>query len=424
MKRLPEFDSQARWPLTFVIVSSCPEPWGGSEELWAQAAIQLAQAGHQVHIYKTTVDRWHPRISTLRSAGCTVTDLHQLLPWVIRFRNRVLPNRWRYSAHRGRAILTHALAATQPDLAIVAQGNNFDGVDYADLCRQQKQPYVLIAQKAVNFFFPQDADRRKIKEAYRAARHCFFVSQHNLALTRQQLSLPLPNASVVANPVHISLQQTAPIPMPPVQEELYRLACVARLDVLDKGQDLLLDVLQQPKWRSRAIHLTFFGAGPHQKALQELVDFMGLSDLVAFGGHVSNPAIIWQTHHALVLPSRSEGLPLALVEAMLCGRPAIATNAGGIAELLLDNQVGFLAKAASVDAIDEALERAWEQRTNWTAMGQVAARYVREAMPANPAALFSQHLLDAVKRYPTTSHTYASAFNLDYHSDLQSRASD
>lgn len=387
--------------LCLAIVSSCPEDWGGSEELWAQTARLLVQAGHQVHVFKTNVNPAHPRVQALRNAGCTVTDLHQLLPWSVRLQNRILPNRWRqYPAQRGLHLLQRALRKLQPRLTIVSQGNNFDGTAYADVCRQEAHPYVLIAQKAVNFLFPYDGERSRIQQVYRSALRCYFVSRHNLVLTRQQLSLPLPQAEVVFNPFNVAFNSQDNLPFPHSANG-FRLACVARLDLFDKGQDMLLEALSRPRWRSRPLHVTFFGAGPHRQALGELVQFMKLADQVSFGGHVPDPAVIWQTHHALLLPSRSEGLPLALVEAMLCGRPAIATDAGGVAELLVDNVTGFLAAAPSVDDIDEALERAWDRRADWPQIGIQAARHARASVPPNAAALFCSQLLNLVSPDPT-----------------------
>jgi glycosyltransferase involved in cell wall biosynthesis len=396
----------ASQPYTLFFVSSCPEDWGGSEELWAQAAILLAQAGHNVHIFKTNVKRQHPRVQALLAANCTVTDLYQLPPLTIRLRNRLLPVRWqRTTAQRGQQILQKALQSLQPQLTLIAQGNNYDGVTFADVCRQVGYPFALVAQKAVHFLFPYDRERVVVQAAYQSALKCFFVSQHNLELTRQQLSMRLPRAEVVFNPVNPFVQEAFanPVGLPMAQDGVIRLACVARLDVLDKGQDLLLTVLAQPKWRLRPLTITLFGAGPHQKAIEELVLFLNLDDQVSLGGHVSNPIVIWQTHHALVLPSRSEGLPLALVEAMLCCRPAIATDAGGIAELLVDNLTGFLASTPSVEAIDEALERAWHRRHEWEQMGKIAAQHARATVPSNAAQLFSKHLLQLTASLePTT----------------------
>jgi glycosyltransferase involved in cell wall biosynthesis len=105
---------------------------------------------------------------------------------------------------------------------------------------------------------------------------------------------------------------------------------------------------------------------------------------------------IWASHHALVLPSRYEGLPLSLVEAMLCGRPSIVTNVSGNTELLEDNVTGFVAAAPMPTFLDEALERAWARRADWQAIGAAAARQVRELVPSDPAGVFADELLALV----------------------------
>ena len=78
---------------------------------------------------------------------------------------------------------------------------------------------------------------------------------------------------------------------------------------------------------------------------------LGLGTRIEFAGHVADIVGIWSKHNALVLPSRCEGLPLALVEAMLCGRPAIATNVAGHGEVIEDGVTGILAEAPTVPAV-------------------------------------------------------------------------
>ncbi|MBD2752592.1 glycosyltransferase [Spirosoma validum] len=370
----------------FMIISSCPEDWGGSEELWGTSAQALARTGHRVFVFKTKVNPEHPRIIDLRQAGCIVTDLYHLSP---------LPDGWSTETDWTLQTLDHNLRAIQPHLTIVAQGSNFDGMPYADLCRRSNYPYVLIAQKAVDDLYPMDADRSRFQQAYQTAKCAFFVSRHNLELTRLQLALPLPNGKVIVNPVNVPYDPPGDNPFPNTTGVL-RLACIARLFVLEKGQDLLLQVLAKAKWRSRELCVTFFGEGPNRIALEEMAGFLGITDRVHFAGHVSDPAAIWQTHHALILPSRSEGLPLALVEAMLCGRPAIAARAGGIDEVLVDNVTGFLAVSPSDMALDEALERAWNRRNEWPALGAEASRYIRTIIPPNATQQFIRQVLDVV----------------------------
>jgi glycosyltransferase involved in cell wall biosynthesis len=77
-------------------------------------------------------------------------------------------------------------------------------------------------------------------------------------------------------------------------------------------------------------------------------------------------------NHLLVLPSRSEGTPLALVEAMLCARPAVVTDVGGNADWVEDDQTGFVAEAPTAKSFGAALERAWAARAKWQIMGKQA----------------------------------------------------
>jgi glycosyltransferase involved in cell wall biosynthesis len=107
---------------------------------------------------------------------------------------------------------------------------------------------------------------------------------------------------------------------------------------------------------------------------------------VRFVGQVDDVGAIWSRHQALILPSRCEGLPLALVEAMLAGRLVIATDAGGTKEVVDDNVTGFLASAATPDALEEAMNRAWSRRHEWPQIATVAAERIRRLVPRDPGA--------------------------------------
>jgi glycosyltransferase involved in cell wall biosynthesis len=110
-------------------------------------------------------------------------------------------------------------------------------------------------------------------------------------------------------------------------------------------------------------------------------------------GFVDDIEQLWSCYHALVLPSRFEGMPLALVEAMLCGRPCIVTDVGGNPELVRDGVNGFLAKAPTVEFLDEAMNRAWENRHRLREMGQRAAIDVRQWVSPDPTEDFARELI-------------------------------
>jgi glycosyltransferase involved in cell wall biosynthesis len=248
---------------------------------------------------------------------------------------------------------------------------------------------VVISQKATDLYWPRDNWLPSVRAIYQEARHSFFVSEHNHRLTEEQIGRRIEPASVIRNPFQVPWEKRSDWPS---EEQGLRLACVGRLYPKEKGQDLLLRVLAMDKWRARAVSVTFFGDGEQRKALEAMAKFHGLKSVV-FGGYATDVAAIWNDHHGLVLPSRAEGLPLVLVEAMLSARVSIVTDVAGNHEVLEDDVTGFLAAAPSEQALDEAMERAWQRRGEWKAIGQAAADSIRQLAPADPPAALAGQLV-------------------------------
>jgi glycosyltransferase involved in cell wall biosynthesis len=374
--------SPVRLRLVFVASNGA---WGGSEELWGAAAAVLARRGHRVIVYKRVVPVEQPRLKELRSLGCKIRELARLP--LLHLLHSKIHSALSVLAAPIRLWLTMA-CARRPDLVIVSQGCNADGRRLADVCLRLGMNYVLISQKATEMYWPVDRDRENLRQIYRSARWCFFVSEHNRRLTEEQLAIALPHASVVRNPflVRTDLQDHWP-------EECgaWRLACVGRLQPSEKGQDLVLRVLAREKWRARPLSVTFFGSGDWRCALEEMARYLRLES-VSFGGFAADVDAIWDVHHGLLLPSRCEGMALVMIEAMLRARVAILTDVAGAREIVEDDITGFLAAAPTEDSLDEALERAWQRRAEWRAIGAGAAQRVRELVPPDPATVFADTL--------------------------------
>ncbi|MBE0540488.1 MAG: glycosyltransferase [Verrucomicrobia bacterium] len=183
-----------------------------------------------------------------------------------------------------------------------------------------------------------------------------------------------------------------------------RLACVGRLEPVAKGQDLILRLLAIEPWRSRRITVSFFGRGDCEEGVRRLAEKLGVSRQVEFFGHMDDIRALWASHHALLLPSRFEGLPLTIVEAMLCGRPVIVTDVAGNAEFVTEGVTGFIAEAPTVNHLSAAMERAWEQRRNWERIGQAAAAAIRQFMPEDPAGVFARRLLELARAEVDSIH--------------------
>jgi glycosyltransferase involved in cell wall biosynthesis len=199
--------------------------------------------------------------------------------------------------------------------------------------------------------------------------------------------LELPNAEVVQNPFNVDYNVCLPWPQQFGDE--IRFACVGRLDVRAKGQDILLEALAGPAWSKRRWHLTFYGEGPMKDGIDRMIDHFGLRGHATIAGWSPNAERIWQENDALVLASRVEGLPLVVVEAMLCGRPVIATNVAGNAEVVECGTTGFLADAPTASSFRVALERFWARRSELKSIGEAAARAIRKQVAPEPAKVFA-----------------------------------
>jgi glycosyltransferase involved in cell wall biosynthesis len=275
------------------------------------------------------------------------------------------------------------------DLVVVCSPDNQTGLEWMEGARAAGRKYAVIAQSAVVYWWPDDDRAERLAEAYENANGSYFVSQAILEISRWQFGSPLPKARVVRNPFNVRYNASPLWPASP-QGEL-ALACVGRLDVISKGQDVLLQVLGLPHWRERKVRLSLIGIGPNERGLRRIVEQLRLTN-VDFRGQLDDIEKIWEEHHALVLPARFEGMPLVVVEAMLCGRPCIATDVGGNRELIRDGVNGFLAKAPTVELLDEAMSRAWENRNQLRAMGEISARDVRQWVSADPGGDLAREL--------------------------------
>lgn len=356
--------------------------------MWSLAAAVLAREGHEITVLKHRIDAPGGRLSELAALGCRIVELAgpTWLPRKVRSAGALF---WPIARRMTDAVLDRTLHPGRFDLAIISQGLNYDGLHVAAACLRRGLPYVLISQKADDLYWPTDGQIEKWRDGYRNTMAALFVSEHNLGLTQQQLGFDLPQGRVVRNP--FCANWSAPLAWPAATDNV-RLACVARLDTREKGQDLLLRVLAQPQWRARPVTLSLYGAGHNAVGLAGMTSYLGL-DNVEFCGFTDTPERIWLDHHALVLPSRCEGLPLSLVEAMLSGRPAIITDAGGGREILIDGETGWLAPSATVAALDAAMERAWDARDRWPQIGRHAADVARARVPQDPAADLAAQLL-------------------------------
>jgi glycosyltransferase involved in cell wall biosynthesis len=362
-------------------------PWGGSEELWAQAASRLARNGFRV---RASVQGWpvpHKRIGQLAADGVEVKIRRTKYPLWWRASKRALGH---VKSPLGIEV-SKFLSDVMPALVVFSDAASTPPIELLQECVDRGLPFVTISQANSEHFWPEDSSAVQYRKLMPAARRCYFVSRGNLRLFKNQIGCNLPNAEIVANPFNVDFANL--LPWPPIgADNRLRFACVARLHPPSKGQDILLEVLADPVWKQRDWNLTLFGEGAMRGTIEQLIHRFKLENQVKIAGFVSPVEKIWAVNHVLIMPSRYEGLPLAMVEAMLCGRPVVATDVAGHSEILQDGISGFLAEAPTTRSLKEALERLWTRRVELETMGKAAASSIRQHIPRDPGLAFSEKI--------------------------------
>ncbi len=137
----------------------------------------------------------------------------------------------------------------------------------------------------------------------------------------------------------------------------------------EKGHDTLLAAWAQVCRDFPGSRLTLIGDGPCRPALEEQSHRSGLDGRVLFMGFRSDSLALLKRLDLFSLPSRSEGLSSALLEAMGCSLPVVATSVGGTPELVVDGRTGLLVPAGDPQRLAMAIRRALADPSAARAMG-------------------------------------------------------
>lgn len=152
--------------------------------------------------------------------------------------------------------------------------------------------------------------------------------------------------------------------------------CAARLEP-QKGQDVLLEALAEVERRGLEYVVALAGEGTARPALESRVVALGLGHRVRFLGQVADIGPLLTAADAVVLPSRWEGLPLTLLEALARGRPVVASAVGGVPEVIEDGIHGRLVAPESPGALADALEAFHRKPDAALGLGRAGAHLVR-----------------------------------------------
>jgi glycosyltransferase involved in cell wall biosynthesis len=166
-----------------------------------------------------------------------------------------------------------------------------------------------------------------------------------------------------------------------------RLVTVGRLQA---PKDAITLVRALATLRGRPFEAVLVGDGPDRPAVEEEVRRLGLESAVELLGERDDVPELLGTGDIFVLSSHSEGLPLSILEAMAAGLPVVASNVGGVSEVVVDGETGLLVPPSDAQSLAAAIERLLEDPVLRQRLGE--AGRIRIAQDFDLAAVQQAHL--------------------------------
>jgi L-malate glycosyltransferase len=184
---------------------------------------------------------------------------------------------------------------------------------------------------------------------------------------------------------------------------LFHLGIVGRVTGV-KGIDSAIRAIQRPGLPG-IVRLNIIGSGPSEESLRSLSVTLGLQDRVRFLGFKPNVHDYMAYLDALLMPSLHEGLPYTLLEAMSLGLPIIASDVGGLREVLRNGQTGIMVPAGDVSRLALAIEQVVTRAEAARALGLAAAAEQRRGYTLDAMGQAYWRVYEAVLRAKELTHS-------------------
>jgi glycosyltransferase involved in cell wall biosynthesis len=179
-----------------------------------------------------------------------------------------------------------------------------------------------------------------------------------------------------------------------VEKDDNRVLFVGRLDIL-KGIEYLIESLYYVRKEIPEVRLSIVGTGDLMQHLKQLVSRYGMGENVTFEGHLDEDMLVnmYSKSEIFVFPSLTEGMPMALLEAMSAGLPVVAFDIGPCVEALDDGKFGVLVKKGDVKGLADQTIRLLKDgklREHYSEMGlKKSKEYSQETIVRSIEKLYS-----------------------------------
>ncbi|MEO8116143.1 MAG: glycosyltransferase family 4 protein [Bacteroidota bacterium] len=334
------------------------DPWGGSEEQWFVFAQCLLQQGFRVAVVSYNWPGKKEKLQPLENAGATIYFLpgrnetqNIFAKWALKKKLNQIPFKnfdWVYVNQGGWKDIAHA------------PFSNF----------YKKLPRYMIAYHNYDASTKLSLKKKKLMEAW-VAHAAYNLSDANkvFEVFENIFSIKIPRQIVYHNPISFDIPAVPPT-FPPLENGNYVWCMLAALYTDRKAQDVLIETLSAQKWKDRNWILNLYGDGKDKEMLQELILKQGLGKKVFLKGHTKNIQNVLANHHLLIQCTRIDAMPITISLAMAMAKPCVVTNVGDMPLWVQDGINGFVCETATIESIDEGLEKCWEKRNEWAEMGK------------------------------------------------------
>ena len=170
-----------------------------------------------------------------------------------------------------------------------------------------------------------------------------------------------------------------------IDSETCLIGTVGRLTPV-KGIPYLLQAVRILLRQGANVKVLIVGDGSIRQDLMAQTHSLGIIDNVVFLGHREDTDVLLQALDIFILPSLSEGIPMALLEAMAASRAVVASGVGGIPEIIEDGVEGYLVEPMDVDNLAERCRRLIESPDVARTMGEQARKRVERDFSATAMA--------------------------------------
>jgi glycosyltransferase involved in cell wall biosynthesis len=360
---------QPRIPLAIVLTSFDP---GGTERQMTELIRRLDTSRFEVHVacFRRS-GQWLPRVER---AAASVSEFplrsfrhRSTLTQLIRF------VRW---------CRTHRIAVLQ---ACDFYANVF-GLIGGTLARV---PLRIASRRDILLPQRTSGQRRLQRLVYRLA-HRVVANSEAAADQLRQEGVPDPALIVVPNGIDLARYEPAPL-----RTEPRIVTTVANLRG-EKGHDVLLRAAAIVTAQAPEVRFRIVGDGPMRSRLSSIAVELGIAHVVEFLGHQEDVPEVLRDSDVFVLPSRTEAFPNALVEAMAAGLPVVASDTGGIPELVTHDRNGLLVPVGDHTLMAAAILSVLRDRSRAGALASAArqtieARYSFHRMVQSFESLYLLH---------------------------------